>query len=53
MPDARISELPLAAFPADTDLAPLVQFNGAACKRIKDSTVANPVNIEVRVVRPR
>ncbi|MBD0272451.1 MAG: hypothetical protein ICV73_11035, partial [Acetobacteraceae bacterium] len=25
MPDARISELPLAAFPADTDLAPLVQ----------------------------
>jgi hypothetical protein len=30
-----------------------VQFNGAACKRIKDSTVANPVNIEVRVVRPR
>ena len=25
MPDARISELPIAAFPADTDLAPLVQ----------------------------
>ncbi|GAA0568829.1 hypothetical protein GCM10009416_03850 [Craurococcus roseus] len=25
MPDARISELPAAAFPADTDLAPLVQ----------------------------
>ncbi len=30
MPDARISELPLAALPADTDLAPLVQFNGGA-----------------------
>src|SRR3712207_2049862 len=30
MPDARISELPLAAFSADTDLAPLVQANGAA-----------------------
>lgn len=30
MPDARISELPLAAFPADTDIAPLVQAaNGA------------------------
>ncbi|MBD0275383.1 MAG: hypothetical protein ICV73_26075, partial [Acetobacteraceae bacterium] len=30
MPDARISELPLATSPADTDLAPLVQANGAA-----------------------
>ena len=30
MPDARISELPVATFPADSDLAPLVQANGAA-----------------------
>jgi hypothetical protein len=30
MPDARISELPIATFPADSDLAPLVQSNGAA-----------------------
>ena len=30
MPDARISELPLAAFPADADVAPLVQANGGA-----------------------
>jgi hypothetical protein len=28
-----------------------VQFNGAACTRIKSSTTANPANIEIRVVR--
>lgn len=30
-----------------------VRFQGATCERIKTSTTANPVNIEVRVVRPR
>jgi hypothetical protein len=30
-----------------------VQFNGATCERIKNSTTANPVNIQVRVVRRR
>ncbi len=40
---------------ADTwNLVPAgVQFNGATCTRIKTSTTANPVSIEVRVVRPR
>ncbi|HYI82410.1 MAG TPA: glycosyl hydrolase family 28-related protein, partial [Acetobacteraceae bacterium] len=40
MPDARISELPLAAFPADADLAPLVQSNGSGGFETRRASVA-------------
>jgi Pectate lyase superfamily protein len=40
MPDARISELPLAAFPADADLAPLVQANGSGGNETRRASVA-------------
>ena len=40
MPDARISELPLAAFPADADLAPLVQSNGSGGVETRRASVA-------------
>ncbi len=39
MPDARITELPLAAFPADTDLAPLVQSSNGASETRRASVV--------------
>ena len=40
MPDARISELPLATFPADADLAPLVQANGSGGNETRRASVA-------------
>ena len=40
MPDARISELPLATFPADADLAPLVQANGNGGNETRRASVA-------------
>jgi Pectate lyase superfamily protein len=40
MPDVRISELPLATFPADADLAPLVQANGSGGNETRRASVA-------------
>ena len=40
MPDARISELPAAATPSDSDLTPLVQANGGTALETRRATVA-------------
>ncbi len=40
MPDARISELPIAAVPADSDLAPIVQANGSGGSETRRASVA-------------
>ena len=40
MPDARISELPAAVAPSDSDLTPLVQTSGSAALETRRATVA-------------